>query len=234
MTAAENDQYEAKALLAARSIRAKLSKLPDAQKRISALDLLRQLRESAAHPALVDDNAGDRSSKVDWLVEQLECDARNGEQSLVFSQWTRVLDRIARVLVDSGIAHARLDGSMPNSVRKRACADLNQGRVAVLLLTIGAGGVGLNLQSASRVYVYDPWWNPQKEIQAICRAHRQGQQKPVVAIHLIAQDTVEERIVALQQKKMDIFDAVMEGAERGGGLTTAQLIELIAPAAMEL
>lgn len=223
----EAKQYGEKLMLADKAVQTTLATLPEAQKHIAALELLRQLREAAAHPSLVDDVHGDHSSKVDWLVEQLVQDREDGCKALVFSQWTRVLDRLERVLGARGVETTRLDGAMTQGRRAEAVRLIEDGRADVLLLTLGAGAVGLNLQAANRVYLFDPWWNPQKELQAICRAHRQGQRKEVVAIHMIAPRTVEQKLVELQGSKKDVFDAVMDGAEITLKLTTEEILGLL-------
>ena len=222
----EHRHYETRRKLSDAFVKAKLADVVGAKKRIHALDLLRQLREIAGG---IDTPNGalDTPTKLKRLGELLERDKQEGRRALVFSQWTRSLDKVTNELGRRGLRVARIDGSMSAEQRTKAIDQMAKRAVDVMLLTIGAGSVGIDLQAASRVYILDPWWNPQREKQAICRAYRLGQTQPVEAIRLIAKGTVEERLRELHARKMDLFDSVMTGTTTSGGLTTEEILDLL-------
>ncbi len=196
---------------------------------LSALEALLRLRQACCHPALVPGSGGSTpngSSKVRLLLEQLDESVAQGHRSLVFSQWTSFLDLIAPELRNRGLSHLRLDGSTPNRgeiVRKFQ----SQEGPPILLMSLKAGGVGLTLTAADHVFLLDPWWNPAAEDQAADRAHRIGQNNPVLIHRLIARETVEEKILELQLKKRDLAKAILEGAEAAASLTREDLIALL-------
>ena len=140
------------------------------------------------------------SSKLERLLEALEEAAADGHKALVFSQWTSLLDLVEPHLQSAGIRFTRLDGSTRD---RGAVVDDFQadGGPPVMLVSLKAGGTGLNLTAADHVFLLDPWWNPAVEDQAADRAHRIGQDRPVMVYRLVAQDTVEERILALQDEE---------------------------------
>ena len=223
---------------------------------MAALEALLRLRQCACHTALLpsekaiaaraaqaaiefddDEDApaapvGDGpvplpSSKMKRLMGALEDASSEGHKSLVFSQWTSLLDLIEPHLVAKGIPFVRLDGS----TRDRAAVVATfqaEGGPPVILLSLKAGGTGLNLTAADHVFLCDPWWNPAVEEQAADRAHRIGQDKPVIVYRLVARDTVEERILALQAKKRGLADAALGEADRATALTRADLLALLA------
>ena len=160
---------------------------------LAALEALLRLRQAACHRALLPGQeaaAGDSSSKLSLLVERLAEAHADGHASLVFSQWTGLLDLVEPALAAEGIAFTRLDGSTRD---RAAVIDRFQGgRVPVMLVSLKAGGTGLNLTAADHIFLLDPWWNPAVEEQAAARAHRIGQTRPVVVHRLIAEKTVEE------------------------------------------
>jgi SNF2 family DNA or RNA helicase len=146
---------------------------------------------------------------------------------LVFSQFTRFLGLIRTRLTDESIGHVYLDGRTRD--RASRIAEFTDGNDPVFLISLKAGGFGLNLTAADYVFVLDPWWNPAAEEQAIDRAHRIGQDKPVMVYRLVATDTIEEKVVALQQRKRDLFAQVVDGgAAANGALTAADIRELFA------
>jgi SNF2 family DNA or RNA helicase len=152
------------------------------------------------------------SSKLELLLSNLETAAADGHKSLVFSQWTSMLDLVEPELARSGHSFVRLDGATSD---RAAVVERfqNDPGVSVFLVSLKAGGVGLNLTAADHVFLLDPWWNPAAEEQAFDRAHRIGQEKPVFLYRLVAADTVEERILALQEEKRGLArTAVGEGA----------------------
>jgi superfamily II DNA or RNA helicase len=193
---------------------------------LAVLEALLRLRQAACHPALVPGQHADGSSKVKLLVETLDEVASEGHKALVFSQWTSMLDLIEPHLLQAGIAFERLDGSTRDrqGVVTRFQDD---GGPPVMLVSLKAGGTGLNLTAADHVFLCDPWWNPAVEAQAADRTHRIGQDKPVFVYRLVAADTVEERILALQARKRSLGDAALGDAGAAAGLTREDLLDLL-------
>jgi superfamily II DNA or RNA helicase len=173
------------------------------------LEALLRLRQAACHPGLIDPaRGGEPSAKLDFLLPQLAEVLASGHKALVFSQFTSLLAILRRHLDAQGITHAYLDGQ----TRDRAArVEQFQGDPAckLFLVSLKAGGLGLNLTAADYVYLLDPWWNPAVEAQAIDRAHRIGQTRQVFAYRIVAKDTVEEKILLLQQSKRQVADAII-------------------------
>ncbi len=196
---------------------------------LAALEALLRLRQAACHPALVPGQQAGSSSKVDALLEALENAAADGHKALVFSQWTSLLDLIEPALRAAEIPFVRLDGSTRD---RGAVVDRfqssSEGSPPVMLLSLKAGGVGLNLTAADHVFLVDPWWNPATEDQAADRAHRIGQDRPVMVYRLVAIDTVEERILALQERKRALAEAALGGGNAGAALSRQDLLDLLA------
>jgi hypothetical protein len=191
-----------------------------------ALESLLRLRQAACHSALVPGQQAQSSSKVQELMAALEQATAEGHKSLVFSQWTSFLDLIEPHLAASQIRTLRLDGSTRD--RQRVVDDFQTSSgPPVLLMSLKAGGTGLNLTAADHVFLMDLWWNPAVEDQAADRAHRIGQERPVFVYRLVAKDTVEERILELQQRKRGIADAALGDADQAGGLTRDDLLTLL-------
>ena len=166
--------------------------------RMRVLTALLRLRQACCDLRLL--GATDSSSsKLNALLELVEEAIDGGHRALVFSQFTSMLDLIAKALEEAGIAFCRLDGSTRN---RHEVVDRfqNDGRIPIFLISLKAGGVGLNLTAADTVIHFDPWWNPAVEAQATDRAHRIGQQRIVTSIKLIARDTVEERVLRMQRR----------------------------------
>ncbi|WP_314103565.1 DEAD/DEAH box helicase, partial [uncultured Frigoribacterium sp.] len=171
-----------------------------------SLTLLRML---ALDAVLIDPAYDDvPSAKLDQLLDELDDVVAGGHRALVFSQFTSFLSRVADRLAERGLAHEYLDGS----TRRRAevIERFRSGASPVFLISLKAGGVGLNLTEADYVFVLDPWWNPAAESQAVDRAHRIGQTKRVMVYRMIANDTIEEKVLALSRKKAALFDAVVD------------------------
>jgi SNF2 family DNA or RNA helicase len=166
------------------------------------------------------------SSKVERLMEVLDTVLAEGHKALVFSQWTSLLDRIEPHLASAGIARARLDGSTADRGGVVASFQDPAGP-PVLLASLKAGGTGLNLTAADHVFLLDPWWNPAVEDQAAGRAHRIGQERPVLLYRLVAEDTVEERVLAMQESKRALAAAALEGTGGGAALTREDLLALL-------
>ena len=162
------------------------------------------------------------SSKIDALMEQLTEVVAEGHRVLVFSQFTGFLALVRARLDAEGIAHCYLDGRTRD--RPRRIAEFKDGDAPVFVISLKAGGVGLTLTEADYVFVLDPWWNPAAEAQAVDRTHRIGQDKTVMVYRLVAKDTIEEKVVALQQRKRDLFARVVdEGAMLGTQLSADDL-----------
>jgi SNF2 family DNA or RNA helicase len=196
---------------------------------LAALEALLRLRQAACHSQLVpgqDRTPGGSSSKIERLLEALEEVASEGHKALVFSQWTSLLDLVEPHLTSNGIAFTRLDGKTVDreSVVREFQSD---GGPPVMLVSLKAGGTGLNLTAADHVFLLDPWWNPAVEDQAADRAHRIGQDKPVMVYRMVAKDTVEERIFALQARKRAIADVALGNSDQAGGITREELLALL-------
>ncbi len=194
---------------------------------MKALELLLRLRQAACHSGLVPGQEAGRSSKVEALVEALETAAAEGHRALVFSQWTGLLDRVEPHLREAGIGFVRLDGSTRDRAGVVAAFQAEEGP-PVMLVSLKAGGTGLNLTAADHVFLLDPWWNPAVEDQAADRAHRIGQHRAVTIYRLVAEDTVEEGIVALQARKRALAEAALSGGDPAASLTRDDLLELLA------
>jgi superfamily II DNA or RNA helicase len=175
------------------------------------LEALLRLRQAACHPGLIDPaRRGARSAKLDALLPRLAALRDNGQKALVFSQFRKLLDLARPIIEAEGIPCIQLDGGTRD--REAVVARFQEDPAcSVLLISLKAGGVGLNLTAAEYVFLLDPWWNPAAEAQAIDRAHRIGQARAVFAYRLIARDTVEERIAQLQQSKRLLAESVIRG-----------------------
>jgi SNF2 family DNA or RNA helicase len=182
--------------------------------RMHILEALLRLRQAACHPGLVDPKLLNApSAKLDALLPRLEEIASQGHKALVFSQFTSFL-AIARDRLDAaGIPYEYLDGRTRDR-QERVDRFQNDPSVPLFLISLKAGGHGLNLTAADYVYLLDPWWNPAVEAQAIDRAHRIGQTRNVIATRLVARGTVEEKILELQASKRALADAIL-GQDQG-------------------
>ena len=150
------------------------------------------------------------SAKVEVLVEHLGPILSEGHRALVFSQFTRYLSGVREHLEATGVRTAYMDGSTPD--RQKVIDAFRAGEADVFLISLKAGGFGLTLTEADYVFLLDPWWNPQAEEQAVDRTHRIGQDKPVMVYRLVSADTIEEKVMALKEKKAELFARVVEGA----------------------
>jgi superfamily II DNA or RNA helicase len=190
-----------------------------------SLTLLRQL---SLHAGLVDEtNLEVSAAKVDFLVEQLPELVAEGHSALVFSQFTGFLDILRSQLDTAAVGYSYLDGSLSRRERDAAIEQFKAGTNQVFLISLKAGGFGLNLTEADYCFVCDPWWNPAAEAQAIDRTHRIGQTRPVTVYRLVSQGTIEEKVVALQDRKRGLFTAVVdEGDVFGSAITASDVREL--------
>ncbi|KAE8765282.1 DEAD/DEAH box helicase, partial [Georgenia thermotolerans] len=190
-----------------------LSLVDDLDKnRFTILRSLTLLRQLSLDPALVDEEyAGIPSSKADVFLEQLQEVVDGGHRALVFSQFTGFLGTIRARLEEAGIDYAYLDGRTRD--RARRIEQFKGGDAPVFLISLKAGGFGLNLTEADYCFILDPWWNPAAEAQAVDRAHRIGQDKRVMVYRMVADETIEEKVLALQERKRDLFDRVVDDGD---------------------
>ncbi|CCH78227.1 SNF2-like (fragment) [Nostocoides japonicum T1-X7] len=195
--------------------------------RVAILASLTRLRQLSLDPSLVDDSYAGRavSAKVTELVDHLQELRQEGHRALVFSQFTGYLRLVERQLRDAGIETSYLDGS----TRKRGdvIEGFRTGSQTAFLISLKAGGVGLTLTEADYVFVLDPWWNPATEAQAIDRAHRIGQTRPVMVYRMVSSGTIEDKVVALQERKRELFTRVVDGGEALGGAITPEDIRAL-------
>ena len=199
--------------------------------RFTIFQSLTLLRRLALDAALIDPDAyaGVSSVKRDYLVQQLPGLLEKGHRVLVFSQFTGYLKSISARLAEEGIGHLYLDGSTRN--RAEVIEAFTSGQEPVFLISLKAGGFGLNLTEADHVFIMDPWWNPAAEQQAVDRIHRIGQDKEVHVYRLVAEGTIEEKVMQLKESKAALFDAVVgEGEFASAAVTAEDVRELFAPA----
>ncbi|WP_104128699.1 DEAD/DEAH box helicase [Cryobacterium sp. Y57] len=190
-----------------------------------SLTMLRQLSlDASLYDAKYDSIP---STKLDALLELLEDTVAEGHRTLIFSQFTQYLGKARDRLDAAGISYSYLDGKTRN--RAKAISDFKEGSSSVFLISLKAGGFGLNLTEADYVILLDPWWNPATEAQAVDRVHRIGQTKNVMVYRLVSKDTIEEKVMALKATKARLFESVMtDGAPQGAALTAADIRELLA------
>lgn len=185
-----------------------------AKSKMHVLEALLRLRQAACHPALL--SRGDEEeayAKLEFLIPHLKELVAEGHKSLVFSQFTSMLSIVRQHLDAAEIEYEYLDGQTRDRER-RVTRFQEDDECKVFLISLKAGGLGLNLTAADYVFLLDPWWNPAVEAQAIDRAHRVGQTRTVFAYRMICRDTVEEKIAELQKKKRDLADAILDGADQ--------------------
>lgn len=181
--------------------------------RIKILALLTRLRQICCHPALFIENYHGSSGKLDMLLELLKDAVSGGHRILLFSQYTGMLALIQQQLADMKMTYLYLDGATPAEDRIKLVHAFNAGEKNIFLISLKAGGTGLNLTGADMVVHYDPWWNPAVEDQATDRAYRIGQKNSVQVYKLITKNTIEEKIYCLQQKKKKLIDSLIQPGE---------------------
>lgn len=203
-----------------------MANLADEKDLLSVFEVLLRLRQACCHQALLPGHGNAKgSSKVRLLVDSLESSIGQGHRALVFSQWTSFLDLVEPELQEKDISWSRIDGSTVDRDGVMRAFQTANGP-SVLLLSLKAGGVGLNLTAADHVYILDPWWNPAVEDQAADRAYRIGQENPVLVYRLVARDTIEERVLSLQARKRQLLAAAV-GDSQAIGLTKEDILALI-------
>ncbi|HKU37384.1 MAG TPA: DEAD/DEAH box helicase, partial [Polyangiales bacterium] len=197
--------------------------------RIQLLAELTRLRRAACHPQLVVPDGELASSKLEAFETLLAELREGGHRALVFSQFVDYLALVRARLDALGVAYQYLDGSCSAAARARAVAAFQAGEGDVFLISLKAGGFGLNLTAADYVVHLDPWWNPAVEDQASDRAHRIGQDRPVTIYRLVMQNSIEEKILALHHDKRDLADRLLEGTSSASTLSVAELMALFQP-----
>ena len=195
--------------------------------RFKVLQMLTRMRQLSCHIGLVDDKWKGSSAKLDVLMEQLAQLKERGNRPLIFSQFTSHLALIREACDKAGITYQYLDGQTTPAQRQQRVEAFQNGESDAFLISLKAGGTGLNLTAADYVIHMDPWWNPAVEDQATDRAHRIGQTRPVMVYRIIARGTIEEQILKMHDEKRDLVDGVLSGADAAAKLSTRELADLI-------
>ena len=195
--------------------------------RVEILTGLMRLRQICDTPALFMEDYKGNSGKLDSLRDLLSQIAEGNHRVLIFSQFRGMLDRIEEELPQLGLTSFKITGSTPSQDRQEMTKVFNQGERDVFLISLKAGGVGLNLTGADTVILVDLWWNPAVESQAIGRAHRMGQEQAVEVYRLVTRGTIEEKIQELQEQKRNLVSEVLDGTESRGSLTLSEIQEIL-------
>ncbi|MDR1155034.1 MAG: DEAD/DEAH box helicase [Bacteroidales bacterium] len=225
LTGEERSFYEAIRRQAIENVQQATS--PGGQRHVKALAEIMRLRLACCNPALVEANVTIPSSKLATFMEIVDELRGNNHRALVFSQFVKHLNIIRQALDGKKIRYQYLDGATSMAERERNVRDFQAGEGELFLISLKAGGLGLNLTAADYVIHLDPWWNPAIEDQASDRAHRIGQKRPVTIYHLVSQHTIEEKIIQLHHTKHDIADSLLQGADAPGKLSTEELLKLM-------
>ena len=224
------DQQKVIYLAQLQQMQERLGQVTDAEfqrNRVEILTGLMRLRQICDTPALfMEDYKGD-SGKLDSLRDLLSQIAEGNHRVLIFSQFRGMLDRIEEELPKLGLTSFKITGSTPSQERQEMTKAFNQGERDVFLISLKAGGVGLNLTGADTVILVDLWWNPAVESQAIGRAHRMGQEQAVEVYRLVTRGTIEEKIQELQEEKKNLVSEVLDGTESRGSLTLTEIQEIL-------
>ncbi len=202
--------------------------LEGGKKHLQILAEISRLRRAACHPRLVDENADFiESSKLRMFGEVVDELLDNGHKALVFSQFVTHLSILRKYLDDKNIRYQYLDGSTPMNKRQDNINAFQKGDGDLFLISLKAGGVGLNLTAADYVIHMDPWWNPAVEDQATDRAHRIGQEKPVTVYRIVTTNTIEEKIIKMHESKRDLADSLLSGGDVSARLNADELLALL-------
>ncbi|GLS27152.1 DEAD/DEAH box helicase [Marinibactrum halimedae] len=232
---AQRKLYESIRITMEKKIRDLMEKKGLARSHIEILDALLKMRQACCHPQLLSIPSAKKqkkSAKLTFLMEILPEMISEGRKILIFSQFTSMLDHIAKELEKSKIDYTMLTGKTRK--RDKVIQSFQTEVIPVFLISLKAGGVGLNLTEADTVIHFDPWWNPAAEAQATDRAHRIGQDKPVFVYKLIAEDTIEEKILSLQERKQAIADAVYESNNnKTTSISSEELLNLLTDSPLE-
>jgi SNF2 family DNA or RNA helicase len=193
---------------------------------IIVLQGLMRLRQIANHPLLTDETYKGGSGKFDAVTHNIDSVISEGHKILVFSSFVKHLELFPGWLNKNGIGYSMLTGSTQNR-EKVINRFRNDDQIKVFLISLKAGGIGLNLTEADYVFILDPWWNPASEIQALSRAHRIGQEKRVFVYRYISGDTIEEKIQRLQERKAKLAEAFVESNNPFGELDIREMLEIL-------
>jgi len=207
----------------------RMTQLMEENNRIAVLAEITKLRQACCDSTLVDASLNIGNSKLNTFIETVKNIIDNGHKALVFSQYVSFLHLVKKRIEDEKISYQYLDGSTPPAQRKKSVEAFQSGEGDLFLLSLKAGGSGLNLTAADYVIHLDPWWNPAVEDQASDRAYRIGQERPVTIYRLIMQNTIEEKIIQLHQKKRDLASELLSGQGVSGKLSNQDLMGLILP-----
>ena len=224
------DQQKAIYLAQLQQMRDRLAQVTDQEfqrSRVEILSGLMRLRQICDTPALFMDDYHGASGKLDSLRDLLLQVADGGHRVLIFSQFKGMLEKIEQELPDLGLTSFKITGSTPAQDRQEMTKIFNQGERDIFLISLKAGGVGLNLTGADTVILVDLWWNPAVEAQAIGRAHRMGQERKVEVYRLITRGTIEEKIQELQEQKKHLVSQVLDGTESRASLSLAEIREIL-------
>lgn len=227
LSPAERKKYDAARLAALADLTAPKDGDNEQKKRIRVLSWLMRLRQLACHVRLVDDKWKKSSAKLDQFLEVIAELRENGHRALVFSQFVQHLSLVRAALDQAKVPYQYLDGSTPPAKRQEAVDAFQRGEGDLFLISLKAGGTGLNLTAADYVLHLDPWWNPAVEDQATDRAHRIGQTRAVTVYRLVTRDTIEEQILALHESKRELMSNLLEGTDSAGKMSTEELVNLI-------
>jgi superfamily II DNA or RNA helicase len=223
----ERAMYEAVRQKALHNLAAKDKAQQQGSEHLKVLAAITKLRLASCHPKLIMPDSTLSSSKLDHFAGLVTELRENNHKALVFSQFVKHLTIIRQYLDQQNIVYQYLDGSTPSGQRKKRVEDFQNGKGELFLISLKAGGSGLNLTAADYVIHMDPWWNPAVEDQASDRAHRIGQTRPVTIYRLVAENTIEEKIVKLHQHKRDLADSLLEGSNMSGSMNAADMLKLI-------
>jgi superfamily II DNA or RNA helicase len=227
LSAKEREVYEDARLAAVAHLADIQTGLPDEQQRFHVFAALTRLRQIACHPRLADERLAVRSSKLEAFIQLARSLIESGQRALVFSQFVQHLALIRAALEEAGLQSLYLDGSTPLEERSRLVDRFQSGATPLFLISLKAGGTGLNLTAADNVIILDPWWNPAVEDQAADRAHRIGQTRPVSVDRLVAVGTIEESILELHATKRALVADVLEGTGAAASISTDELVQII-------
>ena len=195
--------------------------------KIKILAELTKIRQICCDPSLLFSNYSKESAKKEACMQLVESAIDGGHRMLIFSQFTSMLEILEKELSDRKISYYKITGATTKERRMTMVHDFNEGDVPVFLISLKAGGTGLNLVGADTVIHYDPWWNQAAQNQATDRAHRIGQTKNVTVYRMILKDTIEEKILKLQETKKDLADSILEGNNQSlMSLSSEELLQL--------
>ena len=195
--------------------------------KLEVLAEIMRLRRFCCHPVLVFPDAPRECSKIDAFLDLVEELRENQHRALVFSQFVDFLALVREHLDERQIRYEYLDGSTPQAERQARVAAFQEGDAPLFLISLKAGGFGLNLTAADYVIHLDPWWNPAVQAQATDRAHRIGQERPVTVYRLVTRDSIEESIVKMHASKRELAGALLDDGDAIAGISADELVELL-------